>query len=173
MARVPRYSRGRRAPPNWTRWSALDDYGDYIFHGLLFAIVALAILERGPDVRALSKARVRSATGARSQPGRDRNSGLHRRRLSSHLVSGLVGMTAGFAGTWLFFRDGLDLSFMFDSELTFSGLVFDPVMVPAFSFWDTSPRVSLFMLVIGVAASLYPAIHASHLDPAEAVKWEG
>ena len=61
---------------------------------------------------------------------------------------------------------------MFDSELTFSGLVFDPVMVPVFKVQHIVQSVA-FTLVIGVAASIYPALHATHLDPAEAVKWEG
>ncbi len=149
----------------------LDDYGDYIFHGLLFAIVALAILN-AVLMSVLYRKREFGVLQALGLSPGETGTLVFVEGVTLTLAAGMVGMVAGFALTWLFFRDGLDLSFLFDQELTFSGLVFDPVMVPVFRFAHVIQSI-VFTLVIGMAASLYPALHAAHLDPAEAVKWEG
>lgn len=149
----------------------LDDYGDYIFHGLLFGIVALAILN-AVLMSVLYRKREFGVLQALGLSPGETGTLVFIEGVFLTAVSGLVGMVLGFAVTWIFFRDGLDLSFMFDQELTFSGLVFDPVMVPVFKVTHVTQSI-VFTAVIGVAASLYPAVHASHLDPAEAVKWEG
>ncbi len=149
----------------------LDDYGDYIFHGLLFAIVALAILN-AVLMSVLHRKREFGVLQALGLSPGETGTLVFVEGVFLTTLSGIVGMAAGFALTWLFFRDGLDLSFLFDQELTISGLVFDPVMVPKFTLSHVAQSVG-FIAVIGVAASIYPAIHASHLDPAEAVKWEG
>ncbi len=149
----------------------VDDYGDYIFHGLLFAIVALAILNAVLMSVLFRKREFGVLQALGLSPG-ETGTLVFIEGLFLTSVSGVVGIVAGFALTWLFFRDGLDLSFLFDQELTFSGLVFDPVMVPKFAVAHVVQSVG-FIVAIGVAASIYPALHASHLDPAEAVKWEG
>ena len=149
----------------------LDDYGDYIFHGLLFAIVALAILN-AVLMSVLYRKREFGVLQALGLSPGETGTLVFIEGVFLTALAGLVGMLAGFAFTWLFFRDGLDLSFLFDAELTFSGLVFDPVMIPVFKVQHVVQSI-VFTLVIGVAASIYPALHASHLDPAEAVKWEG
>jgi len=149
----------------------MDDYGDYIFHGLLFAIVALAILN-AVLMSVLHRKREFGVLQALGLSPRDTGTLVFVEGVFLTVVSGLAGMVVGFSVTWLFFRDGLDLSFLFDQELTFTGLVFDPVMIPVFRLAHVAQSI-MFTVVIGIGASLYPAFHASHLDPAEAVKWEG
>ena len=62
--------------------------------------------------------------------------------------------------------------FLMDQELTFSGTLFDPVMVPTFR--ASQIVLSLFfILLIGVTASLYPAHQATKIDVAEAMKFDG
>jgi ABC-type antimicrobial peptide transport system permease subunit len=80
-------------------------------------------------------------------------------------------MLLGFAVTWGFFRDGIDFSALVSSEMSFSGSVIDPVIVP--SFQPDQILLSVWsIVVIGSLASLYPAIRASRLDAADAMKFE-
>jgi len=86
-------------------------------------------------------------------------------------ASGAVGIVIGLPFTWGLFRDGLDFSGLMSSDMSFSGSVIDPVIVPFFHFRQI--LVSLYsILVIGTLASIYPALRASKLDPAEAMKFE-
>jgi ABC-type lipoprotein release transport system permease subunit len=86
-------------------------------------------------------------------------------------ASGVVGMVLGFAITWGFFRDGLDFSGLMSNEMSFSGSIIDPVIVPFFQLRQVLVSV-YFILIIGSLASLYPALRASRLDPADAMKFE-
>ena len=58
-----------------------------------------------------------------------------------------------------------------DGDFTFSGIVMDPVMVPAFRVAHLLQSLG-FTLAIGVLASIYPAVHASRLDVADSLKFE-
>jgi ABC-type antimicrobial peptide transport system permease subunit len=80
-------------------------------------------------------------------------------------------MILGFAFTWGFFRDGLDFSNLMENDMEFAGGVIDPVIVPVFHM-DAVVVSVVSILVIGILASLYPAIRAAHLDVAEAMKFE-
>ncbi|NNM31766.1 MAG: ABC transporter permease [Gemmatimonadetes bacterium] len=146
----------------------LDDAGDWVFHGILFAIVALAILN----------AVFMSVLQRRRELGLLHSLGLSRLQTGAVVflegvfitaASGLVGMVLGFAVVWLFFRDGLDFSSLMPGDYTFSGVVMNPVLVPVIEMKHVLQSL-FFMGLIGVAASLYPAWVAGRLDPAEAVK---
>ena len=109
----------------------IDDAGDYIFHTILFAIVALAILN----------AVMMSVLGRRREFGILQAMGLTRAEtgwivfgegLFLTAASGLVGMVLGFIITWGFFRDGLDFSAFMEGDMAFSGTIIDPVIVPEF-----------------------------------------
>ena len=146
----------------------LDDAGDWVFHGILFAIVAVAILN----------AVFMSVLHRRRELGLLHSLGLSRFQTGAVVflegffitaASGFIGMILGFAVVWLFFRDGLDFSSMMPGDFTFSGVVMNPVLVPVIEMKHILQSL-FFMGLIGVAASLYPAWVAGRLDPAEAVK---
>ena len=80
-------------------------------------------------------------------------------------------MILGFAVVWFFWRDGMDLSVFMEREITMAGIVFDPVLQPVFRFTQVTQSL-VFTVIIGVAASLYPAYQAARIDPAEAMKFE-
>jgi len=148
----------------------IDDAGDYIFHGILFVIVGLAVLN----------AVLMSVLNRKREFGVLRALGLRRVETGAvvfgegvllTLASGAAGMILGFAITWIFWRNGLDLSGLMGGEITMSGTLVDPVIVPAFRLSAMTQSLG-FILVIGILASLYPAQQAMRIDVAEAMKFE-
>ena len=56
-------------------------------------------------------------------------------------------------------------------EMTFSGAVIDPVIVPLFGARRIAQIVT-FILCIGAAAAIYPALRAARIDVTEALKFD-
>ncbi len=148
----------------------MDDYGDYVFHGILFFIVGLAILN-AVLMSVLNRKREFGLLHAMGLSPGETATVVFWEGLFITFVSGVMGMLLGFAFVWLFWRDGLDLTVFLERDLTFSGIVFDPVMMPVFRFTQVIQSL-VFTAIIGVAASLYPAFQAARIDPAEAMKFE-
>ena len=148
----------------------IDDYGDFVFHGILFAIIALAVLNT-ILMSVLYRRREFGVLQALGLTPRETGVVIFLEGVLLTALAGVVGMIAGFALTWIFFRDGLDFSFLMDSDFTFSGIVLDPVIVPEFRAVQILQSV-VSIAVVGIAASIYPAIQATRIDVAEALKFE-
>ncbi|TVP49774.1 MAG: ABC transporter permease [Gemmatimonadales bacterium] len=84
-------------------------------------------------------------------------------------ASGLLGMLLGLVISMGLFRDGVDISWLFGGDLAFAGAIVDPVITPAVLTVDVVAILSIVM-TIGILASLYPAWHATRIEPAEAMK---
>lgn len=160
----------REASPELDSAVRMDDYGDYLFHAILLGIVALAILN-AVLMSVLNRRREFAVLRALGLEGRNTGALVYLEGLLLTLASGAVGIGVGLALTWFFFRDGLDLTALMDGEMTFSGIVMDPVMIPEFRFAQIVQSL-LFTLLIGATASLYPAVHAARLEVAESLKFE-
>ncbi|MGD8321308.1 MAG: FtsX-like permease family protein [Gemmatimonadota bacterium] len=159
----------RQASPELDSAVRIDDYGDYLFHAILFAIIALAILN-AVMMSVLGRRREFGILQALGLTGGETGLVVLGEGLFLTAASGLVGMVLGFAFTWGFFRHGLDFSSFMDG-MTASGGIIDPVIVPIFRF-DQVVLSVVSIAVIGALASLYPAYRASKLDVAEAMKFE-
>lgn len=160
----------REASPDLDSAVRIDDYGDYLFHGILFAIIALAILN-AVLISVLGRRREFGILQAMGLTGYETGFVVFLEGLLLTAASGVVGMILGLVFTWVFFRDGLDFSSMIDNEMSFSGSVIDPVIIPLFHFRQIV--VSVWSIaIVGTLASLYPALRASRLDPAEAMKFD-
>ncbi|MDH5590024.1 MAG: FtsX-like permease family protein [Gemmatimonadota bacterium] len=160
----------RQASPDLDSAVRIDDYGDYLFHTILFAIVGLAVLN----------AIMMSVLGRRREFGILQALGLTPAEtgwvvfgegLFLTAVSGVAGMVLGYVVTWGFFRDGLDFSSLMDEEMSLSGGIIETVIVPVFYLKHVLVSVG-YMTVIGILASIYPARRATLLDVAEAMKFE-
>jgi len=160
----------REASPELDSAVRIDDYGDYVFHGILFAIVALAILN-AIMMSVLSRKREFGILQALGLTRAETGMVVFGEGLFLTAASGVVGGVLGFAATWLFFRDGLDFSGLMDNAISMSGGIIEPVIVPVFRF-DQVVLSLASIAVIGTLASLYPAVRAAQLDPAEAMKFE-
>jgi ABC-type lipoprotein release transport system permease subunit len=150
----------------------MDDYGDYVFHAILFAIVALAIMN-AVMMSVLGRRREFGVLQALGLTGAQTGWVVFGEGLFLTAASGVVGMGLGFLFTWGFFRDGIDFSGLVENESAWAsaGGIVDPVIVP--TFHSSQVLLSLyFMLIIGTLASIYPAMRASKLDVAEAMKFD-
>lgn len=84
------------------------------------------------------------------------------------LLSTLIGMAAGCAVLVFFQIQGLDLSRFVEGAVSFSGVVFDPVLRPVISREVLLPP-AVIMWVTALLASLYPAIKAARTRPVRAM----
>lgn len=161
----------REASPELDAALRLDDWGDYIFHGILIAIVGLAILN-AILMSVLNRRREFGVLRALGLTGRETGAVVFAEGVMLTLASGVVGIALGLGVTWTFWRDGLDLSALWtESDLAMSGAVIEPVLVPAFRLASILLALA-WVMAIGVAASLYPARQARRIDVAEAMKFD-
>jgi len=148
----------------------IDDVGDYVFHGILFAIVALAILN-SVMMAVLGRRREFGILQAMGLTGAETGWVVFGEGLFLTAASGVVGVIVGYLFTWGFFRDGLDFSALMSSDMSFSGTIIDPVIVPEFHISQILlSAYSIF--VVGALASIYPALRATRFDVAEAMKFD-
>ena len=148
----------------------IDDAGDWVFHFILFAIVALAILN-AVFMSVLNRKREFGLLRALGLSARETGLVVFIEGVLLTAASGVVGVGIGFGLVWLFFRNGLDLTELMPADLTFGGIVFNPVMYPVMEVRQLTQSMFL-TAVIALSASVYPAWQAAVLDPAESVKVE-
>ena len=148
----------------------IDDAGDWAFHFILFAIVALAILN-AVFMSVLHRKRELGLLRALGLSARETGLVVYIEGVLLTAASGVIGVALGFALVWVFFRNGLDLTGIMPEDLTFGGIVFDPVLYPVIEVKHLTQGL-FFTAVIGLSASIYPAWQAAGLDPAESVKVE-
>ncbi len=160
----------RQASPELDSGVRIDDYGDYVFHAILFAIIALAILN-AVMMSVLGRKREFGVLQALGLTGAETGLVVLGEGIFLTAASGIAGMMFGFLFTWGFFRHGLDFSAFMKNGMTASGGVINPVITPVFRL-DQIVLSLASIAVIGILASLYPAVRASKLDVAEAMKFE-
>jgi ABC-type lipoprotein release transport system permease subunit len=160
----------RQTSPELDAAVRIDDLGNYVWQGIMFGIIALGIVNTV----------LMSVMYRKREFGLLQALGFTRRQTGSLVVtegviltaiSGFFGIALGLFLTWFFFRDGLDFSFTWGEDWSFSGVAMDPIIVPLF----TARRVIqslIFILIIGTVASIYPAYRATRIDVAEAMKFE-
>lgn len=160
----------REASPELDAAVKIDDLGDWVFHIITLAIIALAILN-AILMAVLNRKREFGVLQALGLTGKETGVVVLLEGVMLSLLSGGLGVVLGLGVTWTLWRDGLDMSFLMDEELTFSGTLFDPVMIPEFRL-ETISLSLVLIITIGVLASLYPARQASRIDVAEAMKFD-
>ena len=148
---------------------AMDSFGNYVIHAFLFVVIGfgivntvlMSVMHRNREFGVLQ------ALGL--TPGQTATVVLVEGLMLS-AVSGLVGVAAGLFGVWYFLGDGLDMTAI-TGELTFAGAVVDPVIVPLF-LPGRIAGITVFILTIGILASIYPAWRAARIDVTEAMKFD-
>lgn len=160
----------RESSPELAAAIRLDSTGNYIFHSILLAIIALSILN-AVMISVLGRRREFGVLQAMGLTGVETGFVVFLEGLFLTVVSGVAGIFAGLLFTWGLFRDGLDFSIFMEDGLEFGGQIMEPIIIPHFSVEQL--LISTFVVVtIGMISSLYPALRASKLDVAEAMKFE-
>ena len=159
----------KEANPGVASAVALDDFSRFIIQVLLFTIIAFGIMN----------------TVLMSVLHRNREFGILRaigltpghtglivliEGLVLTLASGMIGVCLGTFLVWYLWGDGLDLSGTMD-EMTFSGVLVEPVIVPEFRLERFLEALG-FILVVGAAASIYPALRAARIDVTEVLQFD-
>lgn len=160
----------RESSPELDAAVRIDDFGNYMFQGILFTIIALGIVNT-VLMSVLHRYREFGVLQALGLTPRQTGSVVLLEGLILTVVTGLVGIGLGLFVTWYFWGEGMDISAMWSDEWSFAGVVMDPVIVPSFRSARVIQALS-FMFLIGFTASIYPAIRASHIDVTEAMKFE-
>jgi ABC-type lipoprotein release transport system permease subunit len=160
----------REAAPELDSGVRIDDYSGWIFMGILLAIVALAVLN-AVLMSVLNRNREFGVLQALGLTRRETGMVVLIEGLMLTSASGVFGMLLGFGITWLFWRNGLDLTSFMKEGITVSNAVASPIIVPEFRVSQVVLSLTLTVL-IGVLASLYPARQAGRIDVAEAMKFD-
>ena len=151
---------------------AVDSLGNYIIQGFLLVIIAFGIVNT-VLMSVMHRHRefgVLRALGL--SPGQTGTIVLIE-GLALAAASGLVGVGLGILIMWYFLGDGLDVAtFMEGAEdLTFGGVQVDPVIVPIFGAWRMV-QITAFIVGVGCASAVYPALRAMRIDVTEAMKFD-
>jgi len=89
------------------------------------------------------------------------------------VVLGLLGAVAGGVlaapGLWYLITHGLDLRGFISSEMTFEGVLMDPIIRARFGWWMV-PYVLRLAMAATLIGAIYPAIFAARVDPAAALR---
>ena len=160
----------REAMPELNAAVAIDDFGNYLVHGILFVIIGFGIVNT-VLMSVLHRHREFGLLQALGLTPRQTGALVLIEGLVLTAFSAVLGIGLGVFVTWYFWGDGLDFSSLMSSEMTFSGVVIDPVIIPLFRGARIAQAL-LFILMIGGVASAYPAIRAATIDAAEAMKFE-
>jgi ABC-type lipoprotein release transport system permease subunit len=80
-----------------------------------------------------------------------------------------LGTLLGSLATWYLVAHGIDLRAFLPEGIEFGGVVFDPVLRAT---WDIAwmAKIALYVVCLSLLASLYPAIKAGRIQPAEAMR---
>lgn len=160
----------REAAPDLASAVDIDDWSGYLFLVILLAIVALAILN-AVLMSVLNRNREFGVLQALGLTKGETGMVVFTEGLMLTFASGVLGMVVGFGVTWLFWRDGLDLTALMKEGITVSNAVASPIIVPEFRLSQVALCLAL-TFAMGVVASLYPARQAARIDVAEAMKFD-
>ena len=162
----------RESDPGLSAALTIDDLGNYLVLGLLFAIIGFGIVNT-VLMSVMHRHREFGVLQALGLTPRQTGAVVLVEGLSLTAVSGLLGVALGLFITWYLFGDGLDMTAMMENmdQMTFGGAVVDPVMVPLFR-GRRIVEITLFILGMGILASIYPAFRAARIDVAESMKFE-
>ena len=159
----------REANPALAAAVAIDDFGNYLVQGFIFTIIAFGIVNT-VLMSVLHRRREFAVLRALGLTPGQTGTIVLIEGLTLTAASGFIGVGLGLAATWGFFGEGLDISGLMD-EMTFSGVVVEPIILPLLRT-QRLVQVLLFILFVGAAASVYPALRAARLDVTEAMKFD-
>ena len=151
---------------------AIDALGNYILQGFLLVIIAFGIVNT-VLMSVMHRHREFGVLRALGLTPGQTGAIVLVEGLVLAAASGLIGVGLGILVMWYYLGDGLDMTaFMEGAEdLTFGGAQVDPVIVPIFGVWRMV-QITAFIVGIGCASAVYPALRAMRIDVTEAMKFD-
>ena len=150
-----------------------DEYGNYFIFGILFIIIGFGVVNT-VLMSVLHRHREFGVLQALGLTPLQTGAVVLVEGLLLTMVSTLVGVGLGTGMTWYFFGDGLDMTALAGDAMAnvdLAGVMMDPIVVPMFSVVRTVQMLGWIML-LGVLASVYPAIRATRIDVCESMKFD-
>lgn len=160
----------RETSPELDAAVRIDNLGNYLFNGILLAIVSLAVLE-ALLVSVLHRRREFGVLHAIGLSARETSLVVLAEGVMLAVVSGAVGMGVGLGTVAILGRTGLDLTAAFGDQLTISGAIVSPIIHPAVHI-ARAWQGTIVVLALGVLSSIYPMWQASRIDVADAMQVE-
>ena len=148
---------------------ALDSFSGYVIQILLFTIIAFGIMNT-VLMSVLNRNREFGILQAIGLTPVQAGAVVLIEGVVLTLASGIVGVALGAFVIWFLIGDGLDLTGLVD-DMTFSGVLLEPVIVPEFRFARFVTSVC-FILAVGALASIYPAMRAAGVNVIDAMKFD-
>jgi ABC-type lipoprotein release transport system permease subunit len=163
----------REAMPSLAALVAVDQYGNYFIFGILFIIIGFGIVNT-VLMSVLHRHREFGVLQALGLTPRQTGAVVLMEGLLLTLISTLVGVGLGTGLTWYFFGDGLDMAALAGdamANMDLGGVLMDPIVIPLFTVARTMQTLGWIMMM-GVLASVYPAIRATRIDVCESMKFD-
>ncbi len=160
----------RQTSPELDAAVRVDNFGNYLFNGILLAIITVAVLE-ALLVSVLHRRREFGLLLALGLPASETSLVVLAEGLTLAVVSGAVGMALGMGVVWILGRTGLDLTGAMGTDMSISGAVVSPIVHPAVRLaraWEGT----IVVLALGILSSVYPTWQASRIDAAQAMQSE-
>ena len=148
----------------------IDNLGNYLFNGILLAIVALAVLE-ALLVSVMHRRREFGVLHALGLTAGETGIVVLGEGVILAVISGAIGMAVGLGITAILGRTGLDLTAAFGDQLSVSGAVVSPIIHPTVHV-ARALQGTVVVIALGVLSSLYPMWQATRIDVAEAMQVE-
>ena len=151
---------------------AIDALGNYILQGFLLVIIAFGIVNT-VLMSVMHRHREFGVLRALGLTPGQTGAIVLAEGLVLAAASGLIGVGLGILIMWYYLGDGLDMTAFMEGadDLTFGGAQVDPVIVPIFGVWRMV-QITLFIVGVGCASAVYPALRAMRIDVTEAMKFD-
>ena len=151
---------------------AIDALGNYILQGFLLVIIAFGIVNT-VLMSVMHRHREFGVLRALGLTPGQTGAIVLAEGLVLAAASGLIGVGLGILIMWYYLGDGLDMTAFMEGadDLTFGGAQVDPVIVPIFGIWRMV-QITAFIVGVGCASAVYPALRAMRIDVTEAMKFD-
>ncbi len=158
----------RQAMPELAQFIVVDDAGNYLFNGVLLFMVSLGVLNT-ILMAVLERRREFSLLLALGMRPREITTVVMMESMMLTALGAGTGLLLGWGAHRYFATYGLDFGSMMDQNFTVAGVSID-TLVYSFLYDGRIEWTLTYVTLLGLAASLYPAIRAARTDPTEATK---
>ncbi len=158
----------RQAMPELDQFIVVDDAGNYLFNGVLLFMVSLGVLNT-ILMAVLERRREFSLLLALGMRPREITTVVMMESMLLTALGAGTGLVLGWGAHRYFATYGLDFSSMMDQNFSVAGVSID-TLVYSYLYDGRIAGTLTYVTLLGLGASLYPALRAARTDPTEATR---